>query len=847
VVLVALSRLVLVLAVLALAAPARADEPVEIVPPSPDGPITIPAPADAPPQTGLVNVSVRLTIGVDGTVTAVELAEGAGEPWDAAVLEGAKQFRFHPALVGGVPTAVIVPFTQTFAPPPPPPDAVTSEKTWSARLEGIVIERGTRKPLKDAVVVVKDADGERIVATDADGHFAIGVNEGESAIEVSSTGYRRFARREVLKASEQIKVKYLVERETYDRYEAVVIGSRDREEISRTTLSGREVHELPGTFGDPFRAVALLPGVTNVMSLLPLPVVRGSSPGNTGIFLDGVRLPLLFHLFGGPSVVHPEFIDRVDFYPGGFPVSYGGYTGGIIDGQTRRSRDGERLLDIDINLLQTGVFARREIPNTSMVATVAGRYGYPGLLLSALTPDVSLAYWDYQARVDGGSAGRQWSVFAYGAKDEVKTLDPSATNPDGTPVTALTTQALFMFHRLDARLRLGNDERNGSYRMVVGVDDSRGAGDQAATHSWMLNPQASWLLPLLGSLKLRTGTELLVRDIAPATTPTSTVGAGIISQATGIIQESGVGVTGGAFVELPWRPRENLLLVPGVRGDVYTHDRTVQWDVDPRLTLRFKLAEAHNVWLKAIVGRYHQPPRLFVPVPGLDQSSLKLGLLASTQYGAGLEAGLAPGIDLDVQGYYNDMNPVVFDLQVNQALSDVQQLGPTVLPGQVPPATQPSEVKDITRLFTKRQGRSYGLELLLRKRDTNNVFGWLAYTLSRSERRGDDGTYAPFDFDRTQIINAVAGVRLPRNWDLGARVLLQSGTPVTNIHGYNAARTDWQFRVDVRIDKRAVWNTWLLDFYVDVVNSSVAEESGGLVGNQVFRYVLPTVGFRAVL
>src|SRR5205814_1872440 len=83
---------------------------------------------------------------------------------------------------------------------------------------------------------------------------------------------------------------------------------------------------------------------------------------------------------------------------------------------------------------------------------------------------------------------------------------------------------------------------------------------------------------------------------------------------------------------------------------------------------------------------------------------------------------------------------------------------------------------------------------------------------------------------RLHILNFVAGLRLPRNWEFGTRVLLQSGTPLTTIFGHNVSRSDGQFRLDLRVDKRAVWNGWLLDFYVDVINSTVSAESGGLVG-----------------
>jgi hypothetical protein len=90
-------------------------------------------------------------------------------------------------------------------------------------------------------------------------------------------------------------------------------------------------------------------------------------------------------------------------------------------------------------------------------------------------------------------------------------------------------------------------------------------------------------------------------------------------------------------------------------------------------------------------------------------------------------------------------------------------------------------------------------------------------------------------------------VRLPRNWEVGGRMMLQSGTPLTTLTGYNEGRTGWQFRADLRVDKRVVYNRWLFDFYVDIVNATVSPESGGLVGANEFRYVLPSVGVRAVL
>jgi hypothetical protein len=96
-----------------------------------------------------------------------------------------------------------------------------------------------------------------------------------------------------------------------------------RTEIGGTIISKEEVRDLPGAFGDAFRAIDMMPGVVPIVSGLPFFFVRGAPPGNTGYFLDDVRVPLLYHLALGPSVVHPSLIERVDFYPGGYPPSTG--------------------------------------------------------------------------------------------------------------------------------------------------------------------------------------------------------------------------------------------------------------------------------------------------------------------------------------------------------------------------------------------------------------------------------------------------------------------------------------------------------------------------------------------
>ena len=99
--------------------------------------------------------------------------------------------------------------------------------------------------------------------------------------------------------------------------EVTVRGSRPAD--SRA-LGRAEVREVPGAFGDPFRALDALPGVMPLATGSPYFYVRGAPPGNIGYFIDGVRVPYLFHVLLGPSVVNPAMVSRVELFPGAAPA-----------------------------------------------------------------------------------------------------------------------------------------------------------------------------------------------------------------------------------------------------------------------------------------------------------------------------------------------------------------------------------------------------------------------------------------------------------------------------------------------------------------------------------------------
>ena len=81
-------------------------------------------------------------------------------------------------------------------------------------------------------------------------------------------------------------------------------------------------------------------------------------------------------------------------------------------------------------------------------------------------------------------------------------------------------------------------------------------------------------------------------------------------------------------------------------------------------------------------------------------------------------------------------------------------------------------------------GRVYGLELLIRKELSERFFGWIAYTLSRSDRIDRPGEPRRlFDFDQTHNLTAVASYRFGNGWQLGGRYRITTGNPDTPVTG----------------------------------------------------------------
>jgi TonB family protein len=615
-----------------------------------------------------------------------------------------------------------------------------------------------------------------------------------------------------------------------------------RHEAGETTMSGGEVRQMPGAFGDAFRAMEALPGVTPIVSGLPYFFVRGAPPGNTGYYIDGIRVPILYHFAAGPSVIHPGLVDHVDFYPGGYPARYGRFAGGVLAGETLAPAN--RLHgEGNLRLYDIGALIESPIAQGRGTLLASGRYGYPGLIVSLVSPEARLSYWDYQARAtwDLGKRDRVGAFF-FGSYDFLGEYKPKQDETN----TIFETE----FHRIDLRWdHQLSDTGQMRTALTVGWDQTSSQGD-FAVRDRMIGARMHMEERLSRDVRLRGGADVWLDhyDIAPT-------GDARDDAKNEILYPPRNDVAWGLWADLVWKLHPRVEIVPGVRADLFGSTRTApppltQIDsrgrtvrvapidastaapaVDPRLAVRVTLAR--SLTSISTFGISHQPPSFFVPIPGLQIGRLDKGLQTSVQTSQGLEIGLPE------------------DFTVTPTLFVHNYLGLTDLTASCVDSGGGADVNDDC-VERRVRGRTYGFELLLKRSLTKRFTGWLAYTLSRTTREShpigsvERTQEVPGEFDRTHVLSLIAAHDLGRRWRVGGRFFFYTGRPYSNriqgvlIPPFNTERLPNFYRLDLRLEKRWVFsdNKWI-SFVVEWLNTTLRKEATSVECTQVVPRIPP--------
>jgi TonB family protein len=611
-------------------------------------------------------------------------------------------------------------------------------------------------------------------------------------------------------------------------YEIIVVGERApiRHELART-----EISRLPGAFGDAFRAIEALPGVVPIVSGLPYFYVRGAPPGNVGYFFDGIPVPFLYHFAAGPSLFHPAFIDRVDLYPGAYPVRYGRFAGAIVAGEM--APPGYRWRgEWNIRLIDSGAMVEAPFADGRGSAMVGGRFSYTGFVISLIAPEVSVGYWDYQARVRYDLSPKDSvEVFGFGSGDYSTFMDETTTvDSSGRLVTEKrkTTLVDIGFHRLDLRWDHRVDQGNWRNALMVGRDRTGFADGQVNVYDYMVGLRSEYWRQLDKQVRVRAGADLLFESLKQEFKE-ETVRSGEIpsNNDPGALPPDGMqpdpmmppisppvmmfpedtanddssqrdaerlgfnasrkDFSLGLYADVVWDVAPRLQITPGLRLDLFVSGKRAALGVDPRITAEYTLSKK----LKVVHGLalVHQAPSFIGPVPGF-KPSLEGGLQRAVQHSAGvnyeLPAGFASSVAVFQSAFFN-MTDLISLLQLEQTANN---------------GGNTDNGSDFNNFRT--DGHAYGLEVMVRRSLSRKLGGFVSYTLSRSLRfaRRVSG---PATTDRTHVLNVAASYDLGKNWRLGGRVLFYTGIPAEVAYieaARHPPRTPAFWRLDFKIEKR---------------------------------------------
>lgn len=784
-------------------------------------------PAEYPPERlargETADVACQIDIDEQGAVTSVVVEKGAAPDFDAAAVAALRQFRFSPAELDGKPAAVRIRYVYHFVlerkvAPRPPPAAVGT-------VRGEVSEAGTRRPIAGADVL-DDTGGT--ATTDAQGRFQLVAPGGERTLTVSAPGFDQRKTRVTLAAGATAEVPRIwLHRTAVGDLQATVPGDKPREAPTRRTLTHDELVNVPGSLNDPIRAVQNLPGLARAPFLGGQLLVRGSPPSDTGTYLDGHRIPQLYHFLGGPSVINEQLLDRIDFYPGGYGAFYGRNLVGAIDVGTRKG-DAQGLHgQASLDLLEAVGFAEGPVAPRTQVA-VAARRSHIDLFLPLFIPNdpnrgvtsVVPVYWDYQARVDHRlPGGDDLSLLLFGSSDRLTVVQKG-----GRRTLPLSLDTRLGFHRavvgwkheLSDELTLSVSPALGFTRQAFSTE---GAGPGPFSQ-----PQTGELTVLTGEvradlrwlarswLELRAGVDTELDRASYSVDIQSSIqlrNLGIPIAQRDVFSRVQPAQLWGEYAEAKLT-LGRLQLTPGLRLDQVHWRQHARWSLDPRLWGRYALTEATA--LKAYVGLYHQPPT----GQQIDQDigNPNLGLEWAAQAGIGAEHRFSDVWTVSGELFYNRRGSLIV---------------------RVDPVLRPDQTVFNPRFDNNGIGRSYGLELLVRREITARLYGWLAYTLSKSEVLPNPGdVFRAFQFDQPHILTAVLGYRPTPSWELSTRYRLVSGNPTAPINyatfdadsgsyvatrgTFGDARLPLFSQLDARAQYTWTWTYWQLALYLDVEN-----------------------------
>lgn len=818
------------------------------------------------------SVVLQLAISSRGNVDQAQVLQSAGAAFDRAAVEAVKQFVFEPAEIDDKPSPIRLQYRYDFV--------LQAETPTTGILEGIVSLRGTRQPLAGVRV---ELESDKAVETDSQGRFRFPELEpGSHRLTLSRADLKAVQTQESVVAGEKLDASYEVDLtpadapsgDDADDLEIVIVAPTLTKQVVSTKVEADQARRVAGTQGDVLKIVENMPGVARASAGSGQVVVWGASPEDTRVYVDDVRVPLLYHFGGLRSVVHTDLVQSVELIPGGYGSSYGRGLGGLITVDTRAPDPKRRHASAQVDLLDASVSAAGVLAGKWTFAG-AGRRSHLDALLPAFTDRDVGEYFPIPKYYDGQLRARrslgEKSFVELGAllsSDRV-----SRTVGSADPAERKREDRELYFDRVYARY-VSVDSKGAELHVTpwFGRDRSKltagfgGTPSELSLKSRQFGLRINYVSRLTDSLTGNVGLDLEAASTSAhragsISTPPREGDARVFGQppADQINSSDWKTITGSAApsAQLDWGTfHDSLHVVPGIRIDpflmaidqrtpqvgkapvagVYNSDVAIQ----PRLSVRY--APHPRASFKLAWGRYFQTPQAEDLSPVFGNPVLKTA--DGDHYLASTQVNVLPRLSVETTAFYSRSEGLA-----------VRNPAPSPLAAEA--------------LIAQGQGRAFGAQFLVRRELSDRFFGWVAYTLMRAERRdGPSSAWRIFDFDQTHVFTALASYEIGWGVDVGVRFRYATGYPRTPIVDayYDARRNLYEpvlgaknsiripdfAQLDVRVSKSIKLGPSKLELYADVQNVTDRHNAEELVYDQTYSQrrnirglpLLPVLGAR---
>lgn len=593
---------------------------------------------------------------------------------------------------------------------------------------------------------------------------------------------------------------------------AVEIVGTKQERIAETTRMGtvniplNQIKAVPALFGerDVLKVLQLLPGVQSGGEGQNGLYVRGGSPDQNLILLDGTPVYNASHLFGFFSVFNADALNNVELVKGGFPARYGGRLSSVLDMSMKEGNAQEFHGEGGIGLIASRITLEGPIKKDTASFIISARRTYIDVLARPLInlamasegipyderPTIGYFFHDLNAKVNW-KLGRRDRLYlsAYTGRDKFYARIKDNYNNSSDEYSKMKsglgwgnlTSALRWNHILNDRLFVNTHLTFSRYQFDVGIEqeDRRRNGNDLRTTKYALQYLSNirdWTIKSdfdyvpVPEHYIRFGGQYVWHQFRPGAAqaksndPDDNINFNVGSRTHA--QEMNL------YAEDDYKLTDRLKINGGVRLNGFLVRGTFYPSIEPRLSGRYLLSDDWS--LKASYARTTQyihlltnsgiglPTDLWVPatpkVKPQKAQQVALGAARNVRF-------KDEDYELSLETYYKPM----------QRLIEYRE-GASFL------GTTDSNWED---KVTSGKGWAYGAEVFVQKK-TGRTTGWIGYTLAWSKRRFPDlnqGRIYPYKYDRRHDASLVVIHQLTPTLRLSGTFVYGTGNAITLSRG----------------------------------------------------------------